>query len=80
MIEMTAQERLRLFAATWETAGPLLEEFRWEEARGRTEAEKWEWANELQMTDLDSWPRPLQPDHDSGLLDQQRLFKQLPRG
>ena len=80
MTEMTEPERIRLFAETWNRVGPMLEEFRWEEARARTEAEKWEWANDLQMTALDHWPRPAQPAHDSGFIDQQRLFQKLPRG
>lgn len=77
---MTAEERDRRYAETWKIAGPLLEEMRWKEARARTEAQKWEWANELQLTFADGWPKPPSPQSDHGLIEQQRLLRKLPRG
>lgn len=81
MSEMIREERdRRRFAETWKRAGPLLEEMRWQEARARSESEKWEWANELQLASRDHWPTPQALPRVCGLIEQQRLFRKLTRG
>lgn len=77
MSEPLPIELQRAYVQAWKKYGPLLEEMRIEEARARSEAEKWEWANSVQMSQFDGWEKPPRLEQECGLIEQQRLFRKL---
>ena len=77
MPEMTTDERNRLFVKTWKEAGPLLDEFRFEEARRRTDAEAWDEFDRLHQHRELYGDRVAEAEAESGLVEQQRIFSKL---
>ena len=76
-------EQQRAYVQAWKKYGPVMEEMRAEEARARTEAEKWEDAQVVQLSGENITPERRLPENENpeehGLVIQQRFFMKLHR-
>ena len=74
-------EQQRAYVQAWVKYGPVMEQMKAEEARARTEAEKWEDAQVVQLSGENIVPeRPLpESPEEHGLVIQQRYFMKLHR-
>ena len=74
-------EQQRAYVQAWVKYGPEMERMKAEEARARTEAEKWEDAQVVQLSGENIVPERELPEspEDHGLVIQQRYFMKLHR-
>ena len=74
-------EQQRAYVQAWKQYGPVLEQIKVDEARARTEAEKWEDAQVVQLSGEGVVPELELPENpeEHGLVIQQRYFMKLHR-
>lgn len=79
--EPLSLEQQRAYVQAWKKYGPLLEEMKADEARARTEAEKWADAQDVQLAGEDRALARRSPEdfEQHGLVIQQRYFMKLHR-
>jgi hypothetical protein len=73
---LTEKEAMRRWVADWKVAGEELDRIKWEELRAMTEDDAARIFELLSMHPRDGWMRP-ERFEDSGLVEQQRLFRKF---
>lgn len=74
-------EQQRAYVQAWKQYGPVMAQMKVDEARARTEAEKWEDAQVVQLSAENVVPEHRLPENpeEHGLVIQQRYFMKLHR-